>query len=666
MKRKIWVISPLMYIMVVVMLIFALTSYRSDRIIFAVELTATGLAAVAVVAIRLHFRSHVNLAVRSARKILTAEGEHELNELPLAVVVVGLQGDIVWCNNTFSTVVGSGKDVLGETILPYIYPRTLRQVSGEKGTSVSTGGKEFTVYTSRMESSYVMYFVDDTYFKAIHREYRDKKTVISIIAFDNREELIRDASGGDESRITAEVESVLREWATGPMGGFVRKLSGDRYIMISDEEHMEQAKKRRFEVLDSVRKVKGQNNLTATISIGIGRGAASAAESETWARQALDMALGRGGDQVAVMKKGDTYEFYGGLSKGIEKRDKVRTRVIASTLLDHIKASDRVYIMGHKNSDLDSVGASVGMWAAVTKGTGRIAHVVVDKNGSLATPLIEMIESAKPDKKIFISPNEAMQDVTDKTLLVVVDTHSYSFVENADLLNAVKKIVVIDHHRMMVTHIKNSVIFYHEPYASSASEMVAELIQYMENASIDNYEAQALLAGIMLDTKNFILKTGVRTFEASAYLKRKGADTVQVKKLFANSPATNKEKSALVGSAEIYKGCAIAYTEESSHGTRVAAAQAADELLSIQGVRASFVLFRTGSDVNISARSLGEVNVQVILEAFGGGGHLTMAGAQIKNVTVEEAKSALMENLDDRLDHSINTARTRMERKEKY
>lgn len=662
MKRKIWVVSPLMYFMAAAMLVMALFSYRSDRILFAVEVTVSGLCVLAVLLIGMHFRSHVNLAVRSARRILTAEGEHELDELPLAVAVVGLQGDIVWCNKTFTDVVGGGKDVLGDTVLPYIYPRTLRQVSGEKGTSVSTGGKEFTVYTSRSENSYVMYFVDDSYFKAIHREYRDKKPVISLISFDNREELTRDASGGDESRITAEVEAVLREWASKDMGGFVRKLSGDRYLMISDENHMEQAKQRRFQVLDQVREVKGQNNLSATVSIGVGREASSVVESEAWARQALDMALGRGGDQVAIMKKGDTYEFYGGLSKGIEKRDKVRTRVIAATLSDHIRASDRVYIIGHKNSDLDCIGSAVGMWAAVTKGLGKQANIVVDKNHTLAVPLIQMIEEKEREKRVFISPGEALQDVTDKTLLIVVDTHSTSFVESPELLESAGKIVVIDHHRMMVTHIKNSVIFYHEPFASSASEMVAELIQYMENASIDSYEAQALLAGIMLDTKNFILKTGVRTFEASAYLRRKGADTVQVKKLFANSLSTNKEKSELVGSAEIYHNCAIAYTDDdATASTRIAAAQAADELLSIQGVQASFVLFRTGNDVNISARSLGDVNVQVILEAFGGGGHLTMAGAQIKNVTVEEARLALIEKIDQRLEENPSAGRYRKE-----
>ncbi|MEG1427958.1 MAG: DHH family phosphoesterase, partial [Oscillospiraceae bacterium] len=342
-------------------------------------------------------------------------------------------------------------------------------------------------------------------------------------------------------------------------------------------------------------------------------------------------------------------------SRGVEKRDKVRTRVIAATLSDHIKASDKVMIMGHRNSDLDSIGSGVGIWAAVSKGIKKPAFVVVNKYQTLAMPLITSVSEAYPETRVFISPQEALQEVTDKTLLIVVDTHSYSFVESPELLNAAGSIVVIDHHRMMVTHIKNSIIFYHEPYASSTSEMVAELVQYIDSASIGNIDAQALLSGIMLDTKNFVLKTGVRTFEASAYLRRRGADTVQVKRLFSNSLATYREKSNLVGSSEIYRDCAIACDPDSTVNTRIAAAQAADELLSIQGVKASFVLFRVNDDINISARSLGEINVQVILETFGGGGHLTMAGAQLDRVSMEEAKAALLDTLNEKLTVKTDT-----------
>src|SRR5699024_9433792 len=344
-----------------------------------------------------------------------------------------------------------------------------------------------------------------------------------------------------------------------------------------------------------------------------------------------------------------SYEFFGGLSKGVEKRDKVRTRVIAATLTDHVQASDQVFIMGHKNSDLDSVGSAVGMWAAIRKGLEKQAHIVINRNQTLAGPLVEMTEAAYPGEEIFIPPLEAIQSATERSLLIVVDTHSVNFVESRDLLDRIPRVVVIDHHRMMVTHIKNALIFYHEPYASSASEMVTELAQYIKASSIGGADAQALLAGIMLDTKNFVLKTGVRTFEASAYLRRRGADTVEVKKLFSNSLDTYKERSQLVAGAEVYKNCAIACSNWEFPNVRIAAAQAADELLSIQNVRSSFVIFRAGNETNISARSLGDVNVQVLLEEFGGGGHLTMAGAQIKNSTTNDVRKALIRVLDSKL-----------------
>ncbi len=398
-----------------------------------------------------------------------------------------------------------------------------------------------------------------------------------------------------------------------------------------------------------MREIKTVNKMSATISIGVGRSADSLGESDRWARQALDMALGRGGDQVAVLRQNDVYEFFGGMSKGVEKRDKVRTRVIAASISDFVRASDRVYIMGHMNSDLDSMGAAVGMWAVITKGLEKRAQIVVNKSQTMAEQLIESLETAYPDRKIFIGPMEALQEATDNTLLIVVDTHSINFVESRELVDRLKKRIIIDHHRLMVTRIRDTDIFYHEPYASSASEMVTEIVQYINSSAIDSIDAQALLSGIMLDTKSFVLKTGVRTFEASAFLRRCGADTVEVKKLFSNTLETYKEKAQLVSGAEIYKDCAIASTSWESEGMRVTASQAADELLTIEGVRASFVLYKNGEDVNFSARSLGEVNVQVILEEFGGGGHFTMSGAQIKNISMGEARRLLIRELDKKL-----------------
>ena len=632
------------------MVAMALASYPHSRILFLVELTAAGVSLLAVGASDLLRRRDSSRALRGAKRVLTGEESYALQEFGLAVAVVGRAGDIVWANQAFADTLGRGRDFVGENVLRYIYPKTFRQVMGEKGAAVSHGGREYTVYGARAKEGYLLYFVDDTYFKAIHKEYREKKPVVGLVVFDNREELLRDNMGGEGSRISGEVDAVLYRWASEEMGGFLRRLSDNRYLFLTDESHVEEAKQRRFRVLDDVRAIKsGKNNMSATISVGLGRGSGDIAESERWARQALDMALGRGGDQVAVMQQGDTYEFFGGLSKGVEKRDKVRTRVIAATLTDHVKDSDRVFIMGHKNSDLDSVGAAVGMWAAIRKGLEKPAAVVINRNQTLARPLVDTVARAYPEEDVFIGAQEALQAVTDRSLLIVVDTHSVNFVEYHELLERVPRVVVIDHHRMMVSHIKNALIFYHEPYASSASEMVTELVQYIKASAIDAADAEALLAGIMLDTKNFVLKTGVRTFEASAFLRRQGADTVAVKKLFSDTLDTYKQKAQLVSGAEIYKGCAIAASTWEVEDLRIVAAQAADELLSILGVRASFVIYRSGSDVNISGRSLGDVNVQLILEGFGGGGHFTMAGAQVRNATVSEVRRALMRALDTKL-----------------
>ncbi len=656
-RKRVWVTSPLMYIMAAAMLVMAVASYPFSRIVFIVETTAAGLCALAVTVSGILYRQNAVTTLRAAEKVLDGEEREALEAFALPVAVVAPAGDLVWVNRAFEDSLGRREPVLGENVLKFVYPKTFRQVMEERGTSVAYKGREYTVYGAKARQGYVLYFVDDTDLKAVNKEYREKKPVVCLAVFDNREEMARDGAGGEESRVTAEVEAVLRSWVLDGLDGFIRRLSSGRYLFLTDDAHIEEAKQTRFRILDSVREVKNsRNHMSATVSIGVGRGAATVAESERWARQALDMALGRGGDQVAVMQGGDTYEFFGGLSKGVEKRDKVRTRVIAATLADHVKASDRVFIMGHANSDLDSVGAAVGMWAAIAKGLEKHANVVINRGSTLAGVLVDMVEESYPEENVFIGPLEALQTATERSLLIVVDTHSINYVESRELLNRISRVIVIDHHRMMVTHIKNALIFYHEPYASSASEMVTELVQYIRSSAIDRADAQALLAGIMLDTKNFVLKTGVRTFEASAYLRRRGADTVTVKKLFSNTLDGYKRKAQLVSEAEIYKGCAIATSSWEFDDLRIAAAQAADELLSIQGVMASFVLYKVGSDVSMSARSLGDVNVQLILEEFGGGGHFTMAGAQLKNTTMGEARRILIRALDQKLEETTITS----------
>ncbi|WP_099205134.1 DHH family phosphoesterase [Scatolibacter rhodanostii] len=649
MKKRVWVISPLFYLMAAALLGMSLVSYRYNKILFAMELTVSVLAIVGVAISDVMLRRKVGSAVKTAQKVLAAREDISLEDFALPLAVVSPQGDVTWCNKMFRESFGASFPVAGENIVRFIYPKTLRQILSNAGTPITYGERQYTVYGAKAEGYMVLYFVDDTFYKEIHKEYREKKPVVCMAAFDNREEMVRGVPGGEESRIVAEVDAVLREWGNNTVGGFLKKMSNGRYLIVTYDAQIEQARKRRFAVLDEVRKIMSSNNMNATVSIGVGRGASNLAESERFARQALDMALGRGGDQVAVMQSDGAYEFFGGLSRGVEKRDKVRTRVIAAAISDHVRASDKVFIMGHKNSDLDSVGSAVGMWAVIAKGLDVSVHVVVDRSRTLAGQLVDAVEDYYKNDRVFISPQEALQMQTEHSLLIITDTHSPTFVESEEMLTRSKRTIVIDHHRMMVNYIREALIFYHEPYASSAAEMVTEIVQYIKSSSISPAAAQALLAGIMLDTKSFVLKTGVRTFEAAAFLRRCGADTVEVKKLFANSFESYKKKAAMVSNAEIYQTCAIAESAETEGDIRIAAAQAADELLTIQGVKASFVLYRNGSDVNISGRSLGDVNVQLILEAFGGGGHFTMAGAQLKDITLKEAREKLIQELDAKL-----------------
>ncbi len=662
-KQKIWAASPVFYVLCAVMVGMAVASWWWSPIAFGVELGVSVLAIGAVATANYLFHAHVKVAVSGARKLLSGQDYQALQNFSVPLVVVGQEGDIIWGNSAFLDAMGKGKDVYGETISWMIQPYTLEEVSDKNGVNAKVGEREYTVFSTPTEGGYLLYFVDDTKYKGITRAYEESRPVVAVAFFDNREELMRNASGGEDARVTSEVEEVLNAWAHR-MNTFLKKLSGgSRYLLVTDEKNIAQAIKDRFQVLDEIRKIKTADDRSPTVSIGISRDASDFAEGELWARQALDMALGRGGDQVAI-KTGEDYEFFGGLSKGVEKRDKVRTRVIAASLSDHIKASDTVLIMGHRFSDLDAIGAAIGMWSATAKGLKKPAYIVVNRNQSMAMPLIKNMEDtlSDGDREIFISPNDALDLVTPKTLLIVVDTHSQDFVESEELLNSVERVVVIDHHRMMVKHINNAIVFYHEPYASSTCEMVAELVQYLGNNTLSRVEADALLSGIMLDTKGFVLKCGVRTFEAAAYLRRKGADTVEVKRLFADTIDTYKAKYQLVSAAEVYNNCAVACAYDDEPGIRVTAAQAADELLSIQGVIVSFVLFPSGNGVSVSARSLGDVNVQIIMEALGGGGHLTMAGAQIPNISVKDAKAKLLEVLKETLPKAtkfstVNTGR---------
>lgn len=569
--------------------------------------------------------------------------------LPAPVAVIDNNKQIVWYNCIFSEKICLGQDVYGLSQDEFIdLDFDSLYLNGSAFCKIN--GCIYKVYAEKFDktdiSFLVLYFHDETNYFELKKLVDDSHPNVVVITIDNYDDIMQNAKESEKAQTSVETEKLIENFMSNT-NGFIKRTSSNSFYAVIENYQLENIINEKFKILDAARNIKIAGKYPLTFSIGVGLGANSLAESEKIAKQCLDMALGRGGDQ-AVVKTENGYRFFGGVSKGVEKRSHAKTRIISNALQDLIENSDKIYIMGHRFGDLDSVGASCGIAGAV-KMLGKEAHIAVNRDKNLALNLIDIIEE-QTDRSLFISPYQAEIDFNDNDILIIVDTHNKDFLESYSLYEKAKSVVVIDHHRKNINFIDNAVIFHHEPYASSASEMVAEIIQYFHFDTDEHYRscfADALLAGIMLDTKNFIMKTGVRTFEAAAYLKKLGADTVAVKSLFSNSIESYKRKSQIVASAKIHRKCAIAAADFKSDDIRIVAPQAADELLNISDVDASFVLYKIGNTVNISARSFGALNVQVIMEQLGGGGHQTMAASQIDNVTVQEAVKSLILAIDD-------------------
>ncbi len=483
---------------------------------------------------------------------------------------------------------------------------------------------------------------DVTELKKIKQEYQNSRPCVMLIVVDSYEDLIQNTKESVRLEVSAAIEKLLEQFIS-ETNGILKRLKNDRFIAIIEEEHIQQLMAEKFHILDDARNIHADDKNCVTFSIGVGHGAATMQESEAWAVQCLDMALGRGGDQAAV-KTESGFRFFGGVSKGVEKKSRAKTRIIAGAIQELIQNSANVYLMGHRFGDLDSIGSACGLAGAIQLMEIPV-NVVVDPEKNLSKQLISLVEKDL-GKELFLTPQQAIDTITDDTLLIIVDTHNKDILESAELYHAAQKVIVIDHHRKNVNYVDNAVVFYHEPYASSACEMVTELLQYFKlNTEVNACCANCLLSGIMLDTKNFVMRTGVRTFEAAAYLKKIGADTVKVKGLFSGSIDNYKSRAEIVSSAEIVGCHAIAIAPKHTSDVRLVAPQAADELLSISNVDAAFVIYAVKNSVSISARSLGAVNVQVIMEQLGGGGHQTMAATQIPDMSPEEAKNQLLEVL---------------------
>lgn len=614
-----------------------------------IELCLWLLLAVAAVWKAHHDFKVIRRTVQALSHGLTAEENSALNSFPLPVAVFDSADRIVWYNQKFQNDLLALLPPQDGSICPFTGGKRLRDIREQTVFSTAVGDKEFTVYFSHIDcagrQSYALIFTEDTELKKTAKAYAQAKPVVAMVATDSADEIYRSYKESEYAEIISDIGRIAENWFSEYNCVF-RTLSSGRALAVMREAELQKMIAKKFNVMEQVRSYTYHGaSVGITLSIGIGRGE-TLGEAESEARQALDMALGRGGDQTAMKNSDETYRFFGGVSKGVEKRTKVRTRVVASAIAELIRGCDNVLVMGHKFSDLDCIGAAVGVCAAAGA-FGKSAKIVTYEKTSLATPLMEYMK-AQSDGDLFIHPDIARHTVTEKTLLFVVDTHKADFTEEPEIYEKAPSVVVIDHHRKTVDYIQNAVIFYHEPHASSACEMVTELLQYMQRKPIIGaVQANALLAGIMLDTKEFALRTGVRTFEAAAYLRARGADTVTVKGFFNSSMENKKLRGQVVLNAQSYRNCAVSVADIKHKDIRIISAQAADELLTVSDVSASFVLFRTGDTANISARSMGKVNVQLIMEALGGGGHQTMAAVQLANTDLSEARQMLKKAIDE-------------------
>ena len=593
------------------------------------------------------FIENLNLNIDTATK-------DTLLNFPMPLVISEPDGSIIWYNSSFRDISehteifeNAVKSVVKElrSELPVDNPdRKYMPISRQ----ININGRHYNVLISIARRDpqditsciLILYFIDNTELVNLKQTYADERIVAGICVIDNYDDLMQSMEDPLKPQILAEIDKRVVKWISFT-NGIIKKYERDKYLFIFEQKYMKELEEKKFEILDSVKEINIGNKLPVTLSIGFGLNGGTLAENLGFAAASIDLALGRGGDQV-VLKNGENFSFFGGKSRELEKRTKVKARVIAYALRELIDQSDRVLIMGHENGDIDSLGASLGLYRVV-RSRSKDAYIVLNKINPTIEKLVEMIRKDEEYADLFLTGSEAIDLVTRKTLLIVVDNHRRSFAEVPELIDESEQTVVIDHHRRGADYIQDTVLTYQEPYASSTSELVTEVVQYIdEKLKLNQIEAEALYAGIVVDTKNFTFKTGVRTFEAASYLRRQGVDTVAVKRLFQNDIETYSKISAVVSSAELIQGdIAISVCGEDIDNPQLIAAKAADELLNLSGIAASFVLCSVDGEVWISVRSLVETNVQMILEKLGGGGHMSVAGAQLPDTDIKDAKERL-------------------------
>ena len=586
-----------------------------------------------------------------------AVSKNSLLNTPLPVVVFqGGSGEILWANDSFLSLSDGKDDIFSMTIsevAPGLQFRSLLGGEEVQGELTEMNGGIYQVYantnrvggrTAGQDQIVTAYFIDVTEREHLKSVYDSTRLIVSVLVIDNYEEMMKAGGEAAKSSVLAAIDERLNDWVKDS-GGLLRKYDRDRYLFVCDQQCFDKLIEGKFSVLDTIHQVVSEDGVAASLSIGAGKDCDSYDEAYSWAIKSIEMALSRGGDQ-AVVKDSLDFQFYGGRAKSTAKRTKVKSRVMAKALGDLIADASEVYVMGHEHADMDSVGAAAGICCAARK-RGKRVQIVLDVETNNARPLIRRLQEVPEYRDVFVSGPEAFVHARPGALLVVVDTNRPDMVENRQLLDSCNRVAVIDHHRRASTYIESAALNFHEPYASSAAELVTELLQYMvEPADILRVEAEALMAGIVLDTKNFTLRTGGRTFEAAAFLRRVGADTIEVRRYFQSDLTSMIRRYEIIRRAQMYHGdMALAAAEQEV--PRVTASKAADDLLTLKGVQASVVLYRSGAGVGMSARSLGDINVQVILEKLGGGGNAATAGGFVPDSTPADVMKRLQEAIDE-------------------
>lgn len=600
--------------------------------------------------------------LKSYIESVTYESEEAKNSVmlhfPLPMVTFLLQsGRVVWGNQTFFTACGYKRPVVDaymSDLAPGLSTKWIAEGKKRAPELVELGGRRYQVLGNLLRGQNgdeagramgITYWVDVTDYDDIKREYGASRPVVMLILLDNYDELLRTSTERAKADIRNSFEDKLEQWVSGKRG-FWRRYDRDRYLFVCERRYFDKMREEKFSLLEAVHSIVNTSAIHATASIGVGIEGASFEENYSFAVQSVEMALSRGGDQ-AVIRDRMNFEFFGGRDAEVETRTKVKSRVVANALGSFIRDASTIYVMGHRYPDMDALGAAVGV-CCIARSYGKRARIVMSDKPNACGAMAEELKKHREYEDVFVTPKEAMLQANARSLLVIVDTNRPEQVEDEALLQTISRLAVIDHHRRAASYIENAALTFYEPYASSACELMSELLQELvESEKILRVEAEAMLAGVVTDTKNFTLRTGERTFEAAAFLRRTGADPVDIKRLLQNDYESTVAKYAILERAKLYRDSVCIATSEREVG-RVAAAQAADELLNISGIEASVVVFPMADGlVYLSARSIGSMNVQVLLEKLGGGGNMSAAGAQLADVTVDEAVELVKGAIDD-------------------